>query len=190
MRTRRAARLALFLLVLCGCRQDMHDGPRFEPLEGTSFFADHRSARPQVPDTVARGELDLDDHLHRGQVAGEPATTFPFEITRDVLERGRERYDIFCSACHDRTGSGQGIVVLRGMKQPASFHVERLREAPPGYFFDVITRGFGAMFDLSDRVPPRDRWAIVAYVRALQLSQAATLEDVPPGERASLEGTR
>jgi hypothetical protein len=189
VRTRPATFLALSL-ALCACRQDMHDGPRFEPLEGTSFFADQRSARPQVPDTVARGELDLDDHLHRGQVGGELATTFPFPITREVLERGRERYDIFCAACHDRTGSGQGMVVLRGTKQPASFHVERLREAPPGYFFDVVTRGFGAMFDLSDRIAPRDRWAIVAYVRALQLSQAATLEDVPPGERATLEGTR
>ena len=118
---------------------------------------------------------------------GELATTFPFPVTRAVLERGRERYDVFCSACHDRVGSGASILVARGMKPPPSLHVERLRKAPPGHVFDVITRGFGAMFDLSDRVTPADRWAIAAYVRALQRSQNATLADVPESARARLQ---
>jgi mono/diheme cytochrome c family protein len=168
----------------------MHDQPRFEPLEGTTFFADGRSSRPRVPGTIARGERDYDAHFLDGRVNGEIATTFPMEVTRELLDRGRERYDVFCSACHDRAGTGRGIVVARGLKQPPSLHVERLRQAPPGYFFDVITRGFGAMFDLSDRIPPADRWAIVAYVRALQRSQNAKLGDVPEAERARLEQER
>lgn len=158
----------LALAALTACRQDMHDQPRFEPLEATSFFADGRSSRPQVKGTIARGELRLDSHLYEGTVDGEHATTFPFEITAEVMERGRERYDVFCSACHGTTGDGQGMAVRRGLKQPPSYHVERLREAPPGYFFDVVTNGFGAMYDLSDRVPVDDRWAIIAYVRRLQ----------------------
>ncbi len=185
-RNRLGAALAGALL-LTACRQDMHDQPRYEPLEASAFFADGRSSRPQVAGTVARGELRLDAHLYAGTVNGEPATEFPFEITMDVLERGRERYDIFCSACHDYVGNGEGIVVRRGLKQPPSFHIERLRDAPPGYFFDVITRGFGAMYDLSDKVPVEDRWAIIAYVRALQLSQNATMVEVPAGMRAMLE---
>jgi mono/diheme cytochrome c family protein len=185
----RALALVTCLLV-ASCRQDMHDQPRFEPMEASSFFADGRSARPQVDGTVARGELRLDDHLYRGTVGGRPAMTFPFEVTAEVLERGRERYDIFCSTCHDRTGSGEGLVVQRGLKRPPSFHIDRLREAPPGYFFDVMTRGFGAMYDMADRIDAEDRWAITAYVRALQLSQNATLMDVPPGWRAALEDRR
>lgn len=180
----------LLLLCLAACRQDMHDQPRYEALERSTFFRDGRSARPLVPGTVARGRLELDEHLYEGRVAGELAETFPFPVTRQVLERGRERYDIYCSACHDRAGYGEGMVVKRGLKRPESFHVERLREAPPGYFFDVVTNGFGAMFDYSDRVAPRDRWAIAAYVRALQLSQAARLEDVPEPTRTALEERR
>jgi len=164
----------------------MHDQPRFEPLEASSVFPDGRSSRPRVPGTVARGEREYDAHFLEGRVNGELASTFPIEITRDVLERGHERYDVFCSACHDRAGTGQGIVVERGLKQPASFHVERLRKAPPGYVFDVITRGFGAMYDLSDKIPPDDRWAIVAYVRVLQRSQNATLADVSEADRKRL----
>ena len=179
----------LFALVaeLLACRQDMHDQPRFEPFEKTTLFADGRSARPRVAGTVARGEREYDTHLLEGKVNGELATTFPMEITREVLARGRERYDIFCSACHDRAGMGQGIVVSRGLKQPPSFHGERMRTAQPGYFFDVITRGFGAMADLSDCVPPADRWAIVAYVRVLQRSQNASLADVSDTDRARLQ---
>lgn len=175
------------LLVLCACRQDMHDQPRFEPLEATSLFDDGRASRPRVPGTIARGERTYDAHLVEGRVGGELATTFPVPITAEVLERGRERFDIFCSACHDRAGTGNGIVVKRGLKQPPSFHIERLRNAPPGYFYDVITRGFGAMYDLSDKLAPADRWAVVAYVRALQRSRNASLADVAPQVRERLE---
>jgi len=185
-----ASVLALLAPALAACRQDMHDQPRFEPLEASSFFEDGRSARPQVPGTVARGELRLDEHLYTGRVHGELAADFPMAITPDVLARGRERFDVFCSVCHGRAGTGEGIVVARGMKQPPSFHIDRLREAPPGHFFDVITNGFGAMFDLRDRIDHEDRWAIVAYVRALQLSQNATLEDVPADRRLALEASR
>ena len=177
----------LAALLAAGCRQDMHDQPRFEALERSAFFADGRSSRPQVSGTVARGELGLDDHLLLGREGGEPARSFPFPVTQDVLARGRDRYDVFCAVCHDRLGYGLSLVVERGVKQPPSLHGERLRAAPPGYLFDVITSGFGAMFDLRDQLSPRDRWAVVAYLRVLQRSQAATLADVPPAERALLE---
>lgn len=177
----------LALPVLGGCRQDMHDQPRHEPLEKSTFFADGRASRPQVKGTVARGQLELDAVLLTGLVDGQPVAEFPVSVDRELIERGRERFEIFCSVCHDSAGNGNGMIVKRGLKRPASFHEERLREAPPGYFYDVITRGYGVMYDYSDRIPPRDRWAIVAYIRALQLSQNATLEDVPPDERARLE---
>ena len=184
----KSLQILLPLLLLCGCRQDMHDGAYVEPLEGTPFFADGRGMRPQVEGTLARGQLRQDDHLYRGTVDGEPATEFPFDITAAVLERGRERYEINCSPCHGSAGDGRGMVTKRGFTQPPSYHVDRLREAPVGYYFDVITNGFGAMYDLSDRVTAEDRWAIVAYVRALQLSQDARLEDVPQAVRGELEG--
>ena len=184
----RVLRVSAVLLVIGACRQDMHDQPRFEPLEKSAFFDDGRSARPRVPGTVARGERDPDEHLLTGKQDGALATSFPFPVTREVLERGQQRFEIYCAPCHDRAGTGQGVVVQRGLKQPPSFHVERLRNAPAGHFFDVITRGFGAMSDLSDRIETHDRWAIVAYVRALQQSQNATLEDVPPAERERLKG--
>jgi len=188
--SRSARRLTPALLVLAavasGCRQDMHDQPRGDAMEQSSFFADGRVDRPQVEGTVARGKLRLDAHLYEGKVGGERATTFPFPVDEAVLERGRERYTIFCAPCHDETGAGRGMIVQRGMKQPTSFHAERLREASHGYFFDVITNGFGVMYDYSDKVPARDRWAIVAYVRALQLSRSASLEDLTTEERARL----
>jgi len=188
---RRSARaLLVAAALLAGCRQDMHDQPRFEPMEKTTFFPDGRSARPLVPGTVARGHLDLDEHLYTGKVDGKPATTFPFPVTAEVLARGRERFDIHCSACHDKLGYGQGMIVKRGLKPPPSYHIPRLREAPPGYFFDVMTNGFGAMYDVRDRVAPRDRWAIAAYIRVLQRSQNAKLEDVPAAARAKLEQAR
>ena len=174
------------ILFLAGCRQDMHDQPRFEPLEASALFADGRSSRPRVPGTIARGEREYDSHLLEGRVNGELASTFPMEVTRELLERGRERYDVFCSACHDRAGTGRGIVVERGLKQPSSLHIERLRKAPPGYVFDVITRGFGAMYDMADRIPADDRWAITAYVRALQRSQNGTIADVAGADRTRL----
>jgi hypothetical protein len=185
-----ASALALAATLLASCRRDMQDQPRFRPFRPTTFFADGRSARPQVPGTVARGELDEDELLHHGTVDGKPADVFPFPVTAEVLVRGRGRFDIFCSPCHGRLGDGDGMIVERGMKRPPSYHIERLRNAPPGYVFDVITRGVGAMFDLSDRIPVDDRWAIVAYVRALQRSQDARIADAPDAERQKLEGTR
>jgi len=171
-----------------GCRQDMHDQPKFIPLRASESFADHRSERPIVEGTVARGHLQEDELLATGKVNGQLADTFPFPVTAEVLSRGRERFDIFCAPCHDRTGSGDGMIVRRGYKRPPSYHIDRLRDMPAGYFFDVITNGFGAMADYRSQIPARDRWAIVSYVRALQLSQHATIEDVPPSERPKLEG--
>ena len=177
----------LALLFLASCRQDMHDQPRYEPMEASSFFADGRSARPDVPGTIARGELPGNEHFESGRQGDALATELPVPLTRELLERGRERYDIFCAACHDRTGYGQGMIVRRGMKQPPSLHIERLQQAPIGHFFDVITVGIGQMYDYSDRIEPEDRWAIAAYIRALQLSQNATPSDVTADERAKLE---
>ena len=179
------------LAALAGaCRQDMHDQPRHEPLEGASFFADGRASRPEVPGTVARGALALDDHFYRGRVEGELARSFPFEVTREVMARGRERFDIFCAVCHDHAGYGNGTVVERGAQAPESFHTDRLRGEPPGYFYDVITNGFGAMYDYSDRIDPEDRWAIVAWIRALQLSQSALVSELPSDVAARLEALR
>lgn len=176
------------LVCVSGCRQDMHDQPKFKPLRANSFFADGRSARPLVAGTVARGTLQEDDHLFTGRMNNEFVTTFPFPVTKEGLLRGQERFNIFCSPCHGQLGNGEGAIVQRGMKKPPSFHIDRLRESPPGYFFNVITNGFGAMFDYSDRIPARDRWAIIAYIRALQLSQNAKLDDVPQEKRQELAG--
>ena len=167
----------------------MHDQPRFETLEASTFFEDGQSARPLTAGTVARGHLRRDEHFYAGKSDGVLADTFPFPVNREVLARGRERFDIFCSPCHGRVGTGRGIVVRRGFRSPPSFHIPRLREAPAGHFFDAITNGFGGMASYASRISPEDRWAIVAYVRALQLSQNATLAEVPAEERSKLTGT-
>jgi len=171
-----------FLIMLLGvtnCRQDMHDQPRFEPLEANTFFSDGKASRPLIEGTVARGHLKLDKHFYTGKVDGELVSTFPFPVTKDVLKRGRERYDIYCAPCHDQTGTGNGMIVQRGFRPPPSYHIARLRGVPIGHFFDVMTNGLGAMYDVADRVSPRDRWAIAAYIRVLQRSQNAAIEDVP-----------
>jgi len=173
-------------LPLAGCRQDMHDQPRFEPFEQSSSFADGRSARAQVTGTIARGQLQLDTLLHTGKTGDDAGTVFPFAITRSVLERGRERFEICCAPCHGLSGTADGIVVQRGFRVPPSLHLPRLREAPPGHFVDVARQGFGTMYDQKERVGARDRWAIAAYIRVLQLSRNAKLEDVPAGERQQL----
>lgn len=234
--------VALLLLIATApaCRQDMHDQPKYEPLEPSAFFGDARASRPPVEGTVARGFLREDPFFFTGKTAagasasanpvatppgqtgetgtvqtgvggaaGQPAqqsnlqqtnlqqtnpqqsyqgfaTTFPFPVTKEVMDRGEERYNIFCSVCHSRTGDGLGMVVRRGYRRPPSLHEDRLRQAPPGYLFDVITNGFGAMPDYAAQLTPRDRWAIIAYIRALQLSQQGTLADVPPEERDKL----
>jgi hypothetical protein len=170
-----------------GCRQDMHDQPRYEAMEASGFFTDGRSARPPVAGTVARGQLRDDAHLYEGKVAGELAKTFPFPVTIEVMRRGQERYDIFCAPCHDRTGGGRGMVVLRGFTGPVSFHEPRLRDAAPGYLYDVVTRGFGRMSPYAAQIPVKDRWAIVAYIRALQFSQRAPLEEVPERVRREFQ---
>jgi mono/diheme cytochrome c family protein len=176
----------LALLLTAGCRQDMHDQPKYKPLKSSTFFEDGRTSRPLVADTVARGHLDDDALLYTGKAGAAFGTEFPFAITGDVLVRGQERFNIYCSPCHDRSGGGNGMIVRRGYRRPPSFHIDRLRAAPAGYFFDVITHGFGVMPDYSSQVPVSDRWAIVAYVRALQLSQHATLSDVPAAEQSKL----
>jgi mono/diheme cytochrome c family protein len=177
----------LSLVLIVGCRQDMHDQPKYKPLAASAFFPDGQSARPLVADTVARGHLDEDLEFYSGKTAsGKLLDVFPMAVTADVLKRGRERFDIYCSPCHDHTGTGRGMVVRRGFKPPPSFHLERLVQAPPGHFFDVMTSGFGAMPDYRSQVAPADRWAIVAYIRALQRSQQATLADAPPQEAAKL----
>lgn len=175
------------LLLLSACRQDMQDQPRYEPLERSRFFDDKRAARPPLPGTVARGHLDEDDALFRGVRGNEPLADLPIVLDPELLRFGRERYDIYCSPCHDRVGTGRGMIVERGFKQPPSLHEERLRTAPVGHFFQVITNGFGVMSGYAAQINARDRWAIVGYIRALQLSQHAALGDVPDDERTKLE---
>ena len=175
-------------LLLGACRQDMQVQPKILPLAESQFFEDGRSARPVVAGTVARGQLRTDELLFTGKSNGADAAQFPFAITRQDLERGRERYNIYCSPCHGASGDGQGMIVQRGFPPPPSYHIDRLRQAPAGHFFDVITNGYGAMFSYASRVNPQDRWRIVAYIRALQLSQNGSLADVPPGDRQTLAG--
>jgi len=187
------ARLATATMVALGClacRQDMHDQPKYSALEAAPFFADNSSARPPLAGTVARGELREDGALYTGKVNDELVATFPFPITETILARGQERFNIYCSPCHGRTGAGDGIVVQRGYTQPPPLDAPHLREAPPGHFFDVITNGFGSMPDYAAQIKVADRWAIAAYIRALQTATSATITDVPPAERGRLEGQR
>jgi mono/diheme cytochrome c family protein len=170
-----------------GCRQDMHDAPRYDPLEASTFFADGRGSRTFVTNTVARGTLREDEHLYQGKVNGELTDMFPMPVTAEVMNRGQERFNVFCSPCHGRTGQGNGMVVQRGFRAPPSYHDERLRNAPVGYYFDVMTHGFGAMPDYATQVPVADRWAIAAYIRALQFSQRATIDDVPADRRPEMD---
>jgi hypothetical protein len=179
--------LMLCLSLATGCALDMRHQPRYEAFEKSAFFQDNLSARPPVADTVARGQLHLDEHLYNGRVNGDFAQTFPFTVTLEILERGQERYDIFCTPCHGQVGDGQGIITEYGLRAPNSFHTPELRDEPPGYYFDLITRGTRVMPSYAARIRPEDRWAIVAYIRALQLSQNASLSDVPPQEVPNLD---
>jgi mono/diheme cytochrome c family protein len=185
--TRALAAAVLAVAMAAGCRQDMHDAPRYEPYEKSEFFPDGRSARPQVAGTVARGQLREDAAFHTGRSGAALVDAIPLAVTIDTVRRGRERFDIFCTPCHGQAGRGDGLVVRRGYRAPSSFHLDRLRAQPAGYFYDVITNGFGVMPDYAAQVPPADRWAIVAYIRALQLSEKATLADVPPERRRELD---
>ena len=253
-----ACSAALLALGAVGCRNDMHDQPRYEPLEASTVYADSQASRPMILGTVPRGGLRIDQQMYAGRTgssgggsstgatstastngrqnpatsagtttAGSTArsdsarrttaatvspgvtvssngvtvattagadqamkgfsTTFPFPVTREVLLRGRERFNIYCSPCHGRTGSGDGMIVQRGFKTPPSFHEARLAAAPVGYIFDVITNGFGAMYPYASRITPEDRWKIVAYIRALQLSRNASVRDLSAEDQQNLE---
>lgn len=189
MNTRTAIRTAtrvtvLFACVsiLAGCHWDMWNDARYKPLEGSEFFGEGQSSsRMLVAGTVPYKKPGLDTHLTQGKVDGELATTFPdgIELNRELLERGRERFNIFCIVCHGPAGHANGMIVQRGFPEPPSYHIDRLRQVPIGYFVDVMTNGFGRMFSYATRIPPEDRWAIAAYVRALQLSQGATPDQLP-----------
>jgi hypothetical protein len=177
-------------LAATGCRQDMQDQPKYIPLRPSSFFADGRSGRPLIAGTVARGHLDDDELFFTGKGSdGKFVDDFPFPVTKDVVLRGQQRFNIYCTPCHDRNGDGLGMVVRRGFRHPPSYHIDRLRQVPNGYIFDVITNGFGAMPTYSAQIQPADRWAIVSYIRALQMSQTASLDDVPPEARSELSAT-
>jgi mono/diheme cytochrome c family protein len=173
---------------LAGCRLDMQVQPKQNPLSRSDFFADQRSERPPVEGTVARGQLREDTYFYTGKIGSNPGNYMPFAVTKEVLDRGRERYNIYCAPCHSRVGDGNGFVPSRGFaRKPPSYHIERLQKAPLGYFYDVITNGFGIMSDYASQVSPEDRWKIVAYIRALQLSQDATRADVPAGQAVPSE---
>jgi Cytochrome C oxidase, cbb3-type, subunit III len=169
---------SFILLAGCSLKQDMAQQPKNRPLSPSDFFTDGRSARPFVENTVARGSV-LDDAM----MVSKESNVFPLPLSQELLERGENRYQIFCTPCHGLQGDGNGMVAIRGMKHPPSYHQDRLRQVPNGYIYDVITNGFGAMLGYSAQLAPRDRWAIVAYVRALQLSRNAKISDLPPDVR-------
>jgi mono/diheme cytochrome c family protein len=174
------------LLLLAGCRQDMQDQPKMDPQRGSDFFADHRGARPQVLDTVARGQLHEDSYFYTGVVQGpngyrQELDKMPFPVTKEVLERGEERFNVYCTPCHSRVGNGLGEIVQRGFKPAGNLHDQVRMSQPISHYFYVMTHGYGAMPDYSSQLPPEDRWAVAAYIRALQLSQAAKPQDVPTG---------
>jgi cytochrome c553 len=179
-----AAALAGACLLASGCRQDMQDQPKFFPQRGTSFYSDGRSVRPQVEGTVARGQLHEDAYFYSGLVAGKEADLMPYPVNLQVLERGQERFNTYCSACHSRVGNGLGMIVQRGYKPAGNMQSGRLLAAPLGHYFVVMSHGYGAMPDYAQQLAPVDRWAVAAYMRALQLSQNAKAEDVPAGQVA------
>ena len=190
--SRRRIALAVALAALSlgagtACRQDMHDAPRYEALEKSDFYADGRSARPLIDGTVARGQLRADDAFYTGKNGALLLAELPMPVTKPLLVRGQDRFNVYCSPCHSKTGMGDGMVVQRGYKQPPSFHEARLVSQPVGYFYDVITRGFGQMPDYAAQIQPQDRWAVAAYIRALQISQHATVTDVPEADRSKLD---
>jgi hypothetical protein len=187
------AALAAALSLLSGCRSEMYEQPRYEPLEPSSFFEDGKSSRPLVAGTVPRADARGappagadEDVFYTGWRKGELAEEVPFPVDRALLERGRERYEIYCVPCHAYSGDGRGMIVRRGFNQPPPYYSEELRKQPIGHFFDVMTRGYGTMYSYATRVPPRDRWAIAAYIRALQLSQHAEVADLPEEDRRQL----
>jgi cytochrome c5 len=166
----------------------MQDQPKYKPLRESRFYADGRASRPMPPGTVARDELDANSPFHSGSSDNGLLQSIPAQVTVAFLQRGQDRYDIFCSPCHSKTGDGDGMVHRRGFWIPPSLHTARLRSVPPGYLFQVVNNGYGAMPGYREQiVETRDRWAIVAYVRALQLSRNGTVGDVPTSLRQELE---
>lgn len=184
--TRLLAGLAALIFILAGCRLDMHIQPKYLPYEPTDFFSDGRSERQPVAGTIARGQLRLDELFYTGKENGVEADEFPFPITHADLERGQERYNIYCVPCHDYLGNSYGFIVRRGFPLPASYHIQRLREAPAGHFYGVITNGMGAMYSYADRLDPADRWRIVAYIRVLQTARNSHLSDIPADQQQKL----
>ena len=182
--------LLILCLALCSCRRGMVDQAHTKPMTENDFFADGSGARPIPAHTVARGHLDEDEVFFTGMTNGQLIAAFPIPLTRELLARGRERFEIYCAVCHGSTGDGSGMIVQRGFPRPPSLHEQRLRAAPVGHFFDVIKNGYGVMYSYAARIEPADRWAIIAYIRALQLSPRATPDDVPPDERAKLEAMK
>jgi mono/diheme cytochrome c family protein len=182
--------MAAMLCTLTACRRDMFNQPKSNPLTESDFFPDGSASRPLPPHTVARDELENNDAFHTGIEGTNLVTTIPIPLTRATLERGRMCFEINCVPCHGETGEGNGIVVQRGFPTPPSYHIDRLRNAPIGHFFDVMTRGYGAMYSFASRVTPEDRWAIATYIRALQLSEHATIADVPSNDVTQLENAR
>jgi len=178
---------AVSLFILAGCRADMQNQPYQRPLVQSDFYADKRAARPLVEGTVARGNERADAYFYTGKIGSEDGSVMPFPVTAEVMQRGQQRFNIYCAPCHGETGDGNGMIVQRGFKRPPSYHNERLRKAPIGYFFDVMTNGFGVMLDYSQQIKPADRWAVAAYIRALQLSQGATQGDVAAGQQVAVE---
>ncbi len=181
------ARFLLVLVLFSGCRQDMYNQPKNKPLSQSDVLPNGQSAQPLPPHTVAREALQLNAAATGNNADGTYVTALPVAFNAELIQRGRERFDIFCAVCHDRTGSGNGMIVQRGFPKPPSFHEPRLRNAPIGHFYDVITNGYGAMYSYAARVEPPDRWAIAAYIRALQLARGGTINDVPQQERAQLD---
>jgi mono/diheme cytochrome c family protein/REP element-mobilizing transposase RayT len=182
--------LLAVLVFLVGCRPDMTNQPKATPLSESDFFSNGANARRPPAHTVARGDARENTAFYTGQTNGRYVTQLPVKLTRDLMIRGRERFDAICAECHDRTGSGNGMVVQRGFPQPPSLHVDRMRNAPIGHFFDVMTNGYGVMYSYATRVEPEDRWAIAAYIRALQLSHNAALSDADSADRATLDSKR
>ena len=182
--------LVALVLPLAGCRQDMFQQPKYRALERSEFFADGRSARPVPADTVEFGQPDLPAAQEAGTVNGIFSATIPVPVDEALLRRGQDRYDVFCSPCHARVGDGQGMIAKRGFIQPANLHSDRVRNAPPGYLYAVIANGYGAMPDYGRELNVHDRWAIVAYIRALELSRRANIADVPPAQRSALENQK
>ena len=190
-RLRRIVLMALAMLTTAACTQNMATQPRYDPLEASDFFPDSSSARPLPIGTISRDYVMKTEFGETGMIGGKPADRFPFPITAEVMRRGQQRYNIYCSPCHDYVGTGNGMAARRGFRRmPASFHTEDMRMSPPGHFFDVMTNGFGSMPPYANQIAARDRWAITAYIRALQLSQWATVDSVPEDERRRLEQER